>query len=187
MDGWLRERVASKRQHIPTRENKLSKMERLPVEICMKIFGLLDYYHLAVAQQVCRKWKLVGSDNGLWSNLFKERWGEDDSAFYAPIGSKSWKDVYEVQDRCDRIGVGLKIIREGTDYYLVHQGEIQRHLGSRKNQGKETGHSCHSEIDFIGESSLAEERSSRGILDKILFFIGDLEVASAEAKRTRVT
>ncbi|ESW08467.1 hypothetical protein PHAVU_009G048200 [Phaseolus vulgaris] len=162
-------------------------MEMLPVEICMKIFGLLDYYHLAVAQQVCRKWKLVGSDNGLWSNLFKERWGEDDSAFYAPIGSKSWKDVYEVQDRCDRIGVGLKIIREGTDYYLVHQGEIQRHLGSRKNQEKETGHSCHSEIDFIGESSLSEERSSRGILDKILFFIGDLEVASAEAKRTRFT
>jgi len=81
----------------------------------------------------------------------------------------------------------LKIIREGTDYYLVHQGEIQRHLGSRKNQEKETGHSCHSEIDFIGESSLSEERSSRGILDKILFFIGDLEVASAEAKRTRFT
>jgi len=30
---------------------KLSKIERLPVEICMKIFGLLDYCHLAVAQQ----------------------------------------------------------------------------------------------------------------------------------------
>ena len=30
---------------------KLSKMERLPVEICVKIFGLLDYYHLALAQQ----------------------------------------------------------------------------------------------------------------------------------------
>ncbi|XP_022642918.1 uncharacterized protein LOC106775310 isoform X2 [Vigna radiata var. radiata] len=136
---------------------------------------------------VCRKWKLVGSDNALWSNLFRERWGEDHSAFYAPIGSKSWKDVYEVQDRCDRIGVGLKIIREGSDYYLVHQGEIQRHLGSRKNEEKETAHSFHSEIEFNGESSLAEERSCRGILDKILFFIGDLEVASAEAKRTRVT
>ncbi|XP_014517905.1 uncharacterized protein LOC106775310 isoform X1 [Vigna radiata var. radiata] len=166
---------------------KFSKMEMLPVEICMKIFGLLDYCHLAVAQQVCRKWKLVGSDNALWSNLFRERWGEDHSAFYAPIGSKSWKDVYEVQDRCDRIGVGLKIIREGSDYYLVHQGEIQRHLGSRKNEEKETAHSFHSEIEFNGESSLAEERSCRGILDKILFFIGDLEVASAEAKRTRVT
>ncbi|CAJ1974436.1 unnamed protein product [Sphenostylis stenocarpa] len=161
-------------------------MGRLPLEICMKIFCLLDYHHLAVAQQVCRKWKLVASDNVLWSNLFKERWGEDHSAFYAPIGSKSWKDVYEVQDRCDRIGVGLKIIREGIDYYLVHQGEKQRHLGSRKIQKKGTGHSCHSEIDFNGESSLAEERSCRGILDKILFFIGDLEVASAEAKRTRV-
>lgn len=83
----------------------------------------------------------------------------------------------------------MKIIREGGDYYLVHQGEIQRYLGSRKNEEKVTGHSCHtlnSEIDFTGESSLAEERSCRGILDKILFFIGDLEVASTEAKRSRV-
>ncbi|RDX93388.1 pof10 [Mucuna pruriens] len=156
-------------------------MENLPSEICMKIFCLLDYHHLAVAQQVCRKWKVVASDNGLWCNLFKERWGGDHAAFYAPIGSKSWKDVYEVQDRCDRIGVGLKIIREGSDYYLVHQGEIERHLGSRV-----TAQRCHSEIDFSEETSLAQERSCRGILDKILFFIGDLEVASAQAKRSRV-
>ncbi|XP_027353311.1 uncharacterized protein LOC113863791 [Abrus precatorius] len=164
-------------------------MEALPLEICTKIFGFLDYQHLAVAQQVCRKWKLIASDNALWSNLFKERWGGDHAAFYAPIGSKSWKDVYEVQDRCDRVGVGLKIIREGSDYYLVHQGEIQRYLGSRKNKEKATGHSYHtlkSEIDFTGEASLTEERSCRGILDKILFFIGDLEVAAADAKRSRV-
>nr|KYP50621.1 F-box/WD repeat-containing protein pof10 [Cajanus cajan] len=161
-------------------------MESLPFEIYMKIFCLLDYQHLAVAQQVSRRWKFVASDDALWSNLFKKRWGGDHAAFYAPMGSKSWKHVYEVQDRCDRIGVGLKIIREGSDYYLVHQGEIQRYLGSRKNQEKVTAHSCHSEFNFNGESSLAEERSSRGILDKILFFIGDLEVASAEAKRSRV-
>lgn len=30
---------------------KSSKMEMLPLEICMKIFCLLDYQHLAVAQQ----------------------------------------------------------------------------------------------------------------------------------------
>ena len=30
---------------------KSSEMERLPLEICMKIFYLLDYQHLAVAQQ----------------------------------------------------------------------------------------------------------------------------------------
>lgn len=47
----------------------------------------------------------MASENALWSDLFKERWGEDHAAFYAPVGSKSWKDVYEVQDRCDRIGL----------------------------------------------------------------------------------
>lgn len=64
-----------------------------------------EYLTICCTCAVCRKWKLVASDNTLWSNLFKERWGEDHAAFYAPVGSKSWKDVYEVQDRCDRIGL----------------------------------------------------------------------------------
>ncbi|XP_019437339.1 PREDICTED: uncharacterized protein LOC109343482 [Lupinus angustifolius] len=160
-------------------------MEKLPMEICLKIFCILDYQNLATAQQVCRKWKLMASDNALWCNLFKERWGGDHAAFYAPIGSKSWKDVFEVQDRCERVGLGLKIIREGSDYYLVHQGEIQRYLGSRKSQEQVTARSCHS-FGSEGGNSLAEEKSCRGILDRILFFIGDLEVASADAKRSRV-
>ncbi|KAL5567713.1 hypothetical protein UlMin_024288 [Ulmus minor] len=151
-------------------------MEGLPLEICLKIFCFLDYQNLATANQVCRKWKMLASDNNLWSNLFKERWGGDHAAFYAPVESKSWKDVYEVQDRCDRNGLGLKIIREGVDYYLVHQGEIQQYLGSRR-QRKGANWPV---------SSTEESSSSRGILDKILFFIGDLEVASTDAKRTRV-
>lgn len=113
----------------------------------------------------------------LWLNLFRERWGEDDAAFYAPTGSKSWKDVYEVQDRCGRVGLGLKIIREGVDYYLVHQGEIQRHLGSRRQRKRD---------DICPSNFTEEEKSSQGILDRILFFIGDLEVASADAKRGRL-
>lgn len=161
-------------------------METLPLEICMKIFCFLDHTHLAVSQQVCRKWKLMASDNALWSNLFKERWGGDHAAFYAPLGSKSWKEVYEAQDRCDRVGLGLKIVREGSDYYLIHQGEVQRYLGSRKYRRQVSGHTSSSETDFTGESSVAEERSCRGILDKILFFIGDLEAASVDAKRSRV-
>ncbi|MED6220873.1 hypothetical protein PIB30_049000 [Stylosanthes scabra] len=163
-------------------------MESLPPEICLKVFCFLDHHHLAIAQLVCRKWKFIASDNQLWCNLFKERWGGNHAAFYAPIGSKSWKDVYEVQDRCDRVGLGLKIIREGSDYHLVHQGEIQLHLGSRKNQEHVADHSSHtfcSENDSNGEGSPIQERSCRGILDKILFFIGDLEVASADAKRRR--
>ncbi|XP_015870001.2 uncharacterized protein LOC107407255 isoform X1 [Ziziphus jujuba] len=166
-------------------------MERLPVDICLKIFCFLDHQNLATAQQVCRKWKFLASDNNLWSTLFKERWGRDHAAFYAPVSSKLWKDVYEVQDRCDRIGLGLKIVREGSDYYLVHQGEIQRYLGSRRQRkGVNNGSPLGLKREVIGEGSLQEEDSNeescRGILDKILFFIGDLEVASTEAKRSRV-
>lgn len=127
----------------------------------------------------------MGSDNNLWSNLFRERWGEDLAMFYAPDDSKSWKDVYEVQDRGDRVGLGLKIIREGGDYYLVHQGEIQSYLGSRRQRKGASSCTLDTQREFSGEGS-QEEGSCRGILDKILFFIGDLEVASTDAKRGKV-
>ncbi|KAL7230066.1 hypothetical protein ACSBR2_008578 [Camellia fascicularis] len=161
-------------------------MEILPTDVCMKIFGSLDHQNLATAQQVCRRWKVLASDNILWSNLFEERWGRDQAAFYAPVGLKSWKDMYEVQDRCDRVGLGLKIIREGGDYYLIHQGEIQRHLGSRRQQKGPNGCLLSSETDFVGGEGSLEEEPSLGILDKILFFLGDLESASSVcAKRSR--
>ncbi|KAA8540073.1 hypothetical protein F0562_026765 [Nyssa sinensis] len=82
---------------------------------------------------------------------------------------------------------GLTIVREGDDYYLVHQGEIQRHLGSRRQQNGVNGCSLGSERQLIEEASVDEEHEpSLGILDKMLFFIGDLEVASIYAKRCRL-
>ncbi|XVF53334.1 hypothetical protein PTKIN_Ptkin05aG0091200 [Pterospermum kingtungense] len=160
-------------------------MDRLPADVCLKIFWFLDHHNLATALQVCRKWKVLASDNVLWSKLFVERWGMDQAAFYAPdpstIDSTSWKDVYETQDRCDRVGLGLKIIREGGDYFLVHQGQIQRHLGSRRKR-KDCPSTSNPELRVEEE----EEEPCGGILDKILFFLGDLETASADAKRGRV-
>ena len=81
---------------------------------------------------------------------------------------------------------GLKITREGGDYYLVHQGEIQRYLGSRRQRKESNGSSLSSKRESHGEGSRREEESHRGILDNILFFIGDLEAASSDAKRARV-
>ncbi|KAL9237445.1 hypothetical protein vseg_011992 [Gypsophila vaccaria] len=159
-------------------------MESLPIELCLKIFFILDYQNLANVQQVCRKWNVLGSDNVLWANLFKERWGEDQVGFYNPVDSKSWKDVYVVQDRCDRVGLGLKIIREGVDYYMIHRGEIQRHLGSRRlRKAKDAEPS--SRQDNVDEHGSQEGPPNSGILERILFFIGDLEVATVEAKRSR--
>lgn len=47
----------------------------------------------------------MAADNNLWSNLCEERWGSICAAFYDPKDSRSWKDVYEVQDRRDRVGL----------------------------------------------------------------------------------
>ncbi|KAG5229508.1 Secretory pathway Sec [Salix suchowensis] len=131
-------------------------MESLPADLCLKILSWLDHQNLAIAQQVCKKWNFLASDNKLWSNLFKERWGEDRAAFYEPDGSKSWKDVYEVQDRGDRVGLGLKIIREGRDYYLVHQGEIHQYLGSRRQRKGTDSCPLNSKGKLVGDESLKE-------------------------------
>ncbi|KAJ8435221.1 hypothetical protein Cgig2_028407 [Carnegiea gigantea] len=166
-------------------------MDGLPVELGLKIFSFLDYHNLAIAQQVCRKWRTLASDDILWANLFNERWGEDQALFYAPDDSKSksWKDVYEIQHRCDRVGLGLKIIREGMDYYLIHRGEIQRYLGSRRQRKREDSNA--STLRKQGDGHQPEGGPSNGngngngILDKILFFIADMEVATLDAKRNR--
>nr|GMC68289.1 F-box protein SKIP31-like [Ipomoea batatas] len=154
----------------------LDKMERLPSELCLKILRLLDHHNLAAAQLVCRRWKALGSEESLWCDLFKERWGLYHAAFYAPTGSRSWKDTYAVQDRCDRVGLGLKIIREGDDYYLIHGGEIQRHLGKKRDESSSN----------TAKSVEEEEKPGLGMLDKILFFIGDLESATMQAKRNHL-
>ncbi|GLJ54690.1 hypothetical protein SUGI_1174880 [Cryptomeria japonica] len=109
-------------------------METLPAEICYKIFCLLDHQHLAVAQQVCRNWMSFARQDELWRNLFIKRWGTDQANFFSPLLPKTWKMAYETQDRCDRVGFGLTIACEGSDYYIVHQGEIQRWLGSKKSR-----------------------------------------------------
>ncbi|KAK9129775.1 hypothetical protein Sjap_010262 [Stephania japonica] len=164
-------------------------MIALPEDLCLKILCLLDHPNLAAAQQVCRKWRVLASDNKLWCNLFKDRWGEGQAAFFAPPDDcKSWKNVYEVQDRCDRVGLGLKIIREGSDYYLVHQGEILRYLGSR-NCGRKrlSSHSNTLNGSTLDDSTKPLLEPCISILDKILFIIGDLEVATSSAKRKRVS
>lgn len=158
-------------------------MDGLPADLCLKIFCWLDHQNLATAQLVCKKWSVLASDNALWSNIFKERWGVDNATFYAPVHPKSWKDVYVVQNRCDRVGLGLKIVREGDHYYLVHQGEIQRYLGSRRSETRAFD-LLNSENGYSGTKSEGEPCSS--VLDRILFFIGDLESASLDAKRSRL-
>lgn len=71
---------------------------------------------------------------------------------------------------------GLKIIREGCDYYLIHQGEIQRCLGSVKpiKDCKE---------DVLPLFQEEKEQQPAEAAESILFFIGDLEAACAKAKR----
>ncbi|KAF5187529.1 hypothetical protein FRX31_022884 [Thalictrum thalictroides] len=84
-----------------------------------------------------------------------------------------------------RITEGLKIIREAGDYYLVHQGMIQRYLGSRNGAKRMSGH-ANLKRGLIRERSMESKEPCASIIDKIFFFIGDLEAASSNAKRNRM-
>lgn len=80
---------------------------------------------------------------------------------------------------------GLKIIREGDDCYLIHQGEIQRHLGSKRPRIEPSNSFPSSQTEFTRYENLDQEEPCLGILDKILFFLGDWETASSSVKRSR--
>ncbi|KAH9321886.1 hypothetical protein KI387_016525, partial [Taxus chinensis] len=169
-------------------------MENLPIEICHNIFCLLDHQHLAAAQQVCRNWNILATQDELWRNLFIKRWGTDQANFFSPLHPKTWKMMYETQDRCDRVGLGLTITCEGSDYYIVYQGEIQRWLGSKKTRKENYSKpdletDDRSIIESNGTETLAAEKEKGpciGLFDKILFFVGDIERASRQVKRTRI-
>ena len=80
---------------------------------------------------------------------------------------------------CDRAAFflrGVRIIREGKDYYLIYQGEIQRYLGSRQDTDGDCGKNA-------PQQDAGDEH--RQISNRILFFLGDLEKACADAKRVK--
>lgn len=74
---------------------------------------------------------------------------------------------------------GVRIIREGKDYYLIYQGEIQRYLGSRQDTDGDGGGK-----DTAPQDAEAEDKQ-RQISNRIIFFLGDLEAACADAKRVK--
>lgn len=175
-------------------------METLPTDLCERIFCLLDCQYLAIAQQVCRNWRSLAADDKLWHNLFIKRWGVDQANFFSPTHPKTWKMTYEIQDRCDRLGLGVTITCEGSDYYIVYQGEIQRLLGSKKTaEAKYRQPNSETASDTLGISNVNNtteveniDRSVKkgpcpSLFDKILFFVGDLECASRKVKRFRTS
>ncbi|KAF9597160.1 hypothetical protein IFM89_016148 [Coptis chinensis] len=124
---------------------------------------------------------------------YSRRDGEKDMPHSMPLlitdhGKVSMKfkiAVIASDSECSFSTRGLKIIREGSDYYLVWQGIIQRYLGSRNATKISSGRSNLKRASIPERSQEGKETCS-SILDNILFFIGDLEVASCNAKRNRV-
>jgi hypothetical protein len=99
--------------------------------------------------------------------------------FYCCRATFVWPVTCECE--CDRAAFflrGVRIIREGKDYYLIYQGEIQRYLGSR--QDTDTDGDC-------GKDAPRQDAGDehRQISNRILFFLGDLEKACADAKRVK--
>jgi hypothetical protein len=86
----------------------------------------------------------------------------------------------------------MKITREGLYYFLVHKGKLMQFLGSCKNSL--------SDVDKTGDTgkelsqmpqlfTMANDvaTSQEGLMDKLFFFLGDLEYATREHKRNRVS
>eukprot|EP00250_Pteridium_aquilinum_P015475 c22604_g1_i1 orf=251-751(-) len=165
-------------------------MDELPSELCLRVFSMLDYRHLASAALVCRSWSNQSGQAHLWQRLYEQRWGKGASN---PCKFKSWKAAYEARDRCERVGMDISITREGFDYFLVHEGRLLRLLGSCKSQKQGLddivcGVGEKQSIHIPAALPLQEKNtvSQEGLVDKLFFFLGDLEYATRKPKRTRV-
>eukprot|EP00250_Pteridium_aquilinum_P015476 c22604_g1_i2 orf=251-709(-) len=87
----------------------------------------------------------------------------------------------------------ISITREGFDYFLVHEGRLLRLLGSCKSQKQGLddivcGVGEKQSIHIPAALPLQEKNtvSQEGLVDKLFFFLGDLEYATRKPKRTRV-
>lgn len=167
---------------------------------------MLDYRQLASAALVCKSWSNRCGQTDLWQQLYVKRWGEGKSACCNSSKFRSWKAAYEAQDRSERIGMDMTITREGFDYLIVHKGEILRFLGSCKSESSQEEHGdmlcksktmapifadrgteppCLSSKEEIILGTRMKHASSQGLLDKIIFFLGDLDYAMRKPKRNR--
>lgn len=186
-------------------------MEELPVELFSRIFSVLDYRHLASAALVCKSWSSHSGQADLWQRLYVERWGEGNSTCFKSGKFKTWKAAYEAQDRCERVGMHMTVTREGFDYFMVYKGEILRFLGSCKNESCQRSMDSQQSTVVLGKEQLVpaflnstsessclslneelilgdrvEHASPQdGLVDRLLFFLGDLEYAMRETKRHR--
>ncbi|KAH7332522.1 hypothetical protein KP509_20G092400 [Ceratopteris richardii] len=163
-------------------------MDSLPSEVFLRILSMLDYRHLANAAQVSKSWSSQSGEGQLWRRLYEQRWGQ---STFDPKRFKSWKAAYEAEDRCERVGIDVNITREGLDYFLVHEGRILRFLGTCGTQRQALDdRACRKEtvcIETSLNSQAKSSSSSAGLVNKLLFFLGDLEYVTREKKRIRVS
>ncbi|BBN03908.1 hypothetical protein MPTK1_3g00550 [Marchantia polymorpha subsp. ruderalis] len=161
-------------------------MDKLPIELIQRIFTLLDYRPLASAAKVCRSWRRLSDQEELWKSLYKKRWG---STKAAKVGldisaSQSWKSAYEIQDRWDRVGEEMTIVREGNDYFLAQKGLLLRFLGSRSSKTKDVRPKCATPVPrqdtnprkrATNCSESGVRSSAPGLLDKLIHFVADMD------------
>ncbi|KAG8373793.1 hypothetical protein BUALT_Bualt11G0062100 [Buddleja alternifolia] len=167
----------------------VQKIERSRVLLddgCMIIFYLYDdAKRCGLCVQVCRKWRGLASDDTLWSNLFKKDGGLIMLHFMLlqiltrGKMSTSFKTVVT-----NRIVIGVEDNKRRRMIIISFQGQIQRHLGSRQQESR--AFNLENGITGGEECKDEEEGQCSSILDKILFFIGDMESASVHAKRSRL-
>ena len=84
----------------------------------------------------------------------------------------------------------MNITREGLDYFLVHEGKLLRFLGTCNNKQRESVKNEEEKQQVQVPSVIVEKddtTSQEGLVDKLLFFLGDLEYATRQQKKNRVS
>eukprot|EP00850_Spirogloea_muscicola_P023180 SM000334S12549 [mRNA] locus=s334:54444:56076:- [translate_table: standard] len=117
----------------PAAASRTTCLDALPAEVAWLILSALSPRDLALAAQVCRPWFYACSSQGLWKQLFQQRWGSRrrrlNPSLGLPLQESNWKAAYAKEARLQRFGRGTTISREGNCYILVSDGVIIRDFG----------------------------------------------------------
>ncbi|KAK4770256.1 hypothetical protein SAY87_030788 [Trapa incisa] len=153
-------------------------MESFPAELCVKIFSCLDHKCLAAALQ---------GSGMCWGQMMpcgidcSRRDGVRNGLPRVPPLAQNRGRMHMREPT---------IIREGDCYYTVYQGKIQSCLGSRaKKRRIGSPPSTMNDQSGQGQNPELEETSSppspgTEVVDKMLFVLGDLQMAMIEAGRS---
>lgn len=100
------------------RQNQLMKLNDLPAEVIVEIFGNLELVQLNSLRLVCRYWNQIVSDKTIWEKSFRNKFGNEE-VFPSFAHTNNW--IIEYLSRLNNLKRWKKSIAKHINYQIVNE------------------------------------------------------------------